>query len=177
MKELSLHVLDIAENSVSAGATRIEITVTEDLNNDLLEISIRDNGKGMDADLKERITDPFVTSRTTRKVGLGIPFLKAAAEACAGTFTIESIPGKGTTISARFQHSHLDRMPLGDLKVTFLNLIVGYPDIQWIFRYDNDGKIYQLDTQPVKEILGDVPFSDPAVIRYLKKDLENGLNK
>lgn len=177
MKELSLHILDIAENSVSAGAKRIEITVIEDLNNDILEISIKDNGRGMDAEMLERITDPFVTSRTTRKVGLGIPFLKSAAEACAGEFTIKSAPGKGTAISARFQHSHLDRMPLGDLKGTILNLIVGYPNSQWIFRYEKDGKVYQLDTKPVKEILGDVPFSDPAVIQYLKKDLENGLNK
>jgi len=175
LKELSLHILDIAENSVSAGATKIEIIVKEDLNNDLLEISIKDNGMGMDAEFLKRITDPFVTSRTTRKVGLGIPFLKAAAEACGGRFIIESLPGSGTFISASFQHSHLDRMPLGDLKGTILNLIVGYPDIQWIFRYENDGTIYYLDTKPMKEILGDVPFSDPAVIRYLNKYLENGL--
>lgn len=177
MKELSLHILDIAENSVSAGATTIEITVTEDLKNDILEISVSDNGKGMDEETLERITDPFVTSRTTRKVGLGIPFLKAAAEACAGKFSIESKLGKGTTIRARFQSSHLDRMPLGDLKGTFLNLIVGFPDVQWIFRYEKNEKAYQLDTKPVKEILGDVPFSDPAVIRYLKEDLDNGLKK
>ncbi|RPI30832.1 MAG: ATP-binding protein, partial [Chloroflexota bacterium] len=111
MREIALHLLDIAENSVAAGAKNIAISVCEDLTSDRLRASVSDDGKGMDADLVARVTDPFVTSRTTRKVGLGIPLFKAAAEACNGCLDIVSQPGKGTCIEVEFQHSHIDRMP------------------------------------------------------------------
>lgn len=175
MKELSLHILDIAENSISAGASRIEISVMEHLKNDELIIEIKDNGKGMDARTVARITDPFVTSRTTRRVGLGIPFLKAAAESCNGSFKIESKPGQGTSVQVVFQYSHIDRMPMGDLIGTLLSLIIGYADIQWVFHYQRDEKTFEFDSKPIKEYLDDVPFSDPAVIHFIRKDLETGI--
>ena len=176
MKELSLHILDIAENSVNAGASKVEITVLENINKDILTITIKDNGKGMDAETVKRVTDPFITSRTTRKVGLGLPFLKAAAEACQGSLSIHSQLGVGTQIEVNFQRSHIDRMPLGDLQTTFLNLLIGYPQVHWIFNYQINEKSFTLDDQPIKEILADVALSDPSVINYLKKMISEGVN-
>ena len=175
MRELSLHILDIAENSISAGATQIEITVIEDLLQDELWITVQDNGRGMDAEMVKRVIDPFVTSRTTRKVGLGIPLLKDAAEACNGFFTIDSEIGKGTTIRTKFQHSHIDRMPLGNLGSTFETLLIGSPEVHWIFRYQVNQKEFVLDNQPIKEALGDVPLSEPSVLSYLRDLIQNGI--
>lgn len=174
MKELSLHILDIAENSVNAGAKKIEITVVENLNKDELTITIKDNGKGMDPEKLKNIADPFITSRTTRKVGLGIPFLKAAAEACEGGFETTSERGVGTEINVKFKHSHIDRMPLGDLKSTWLNLLIGYPKVHWVLDYSINDNTYTLDDQPIKEVLNEIPLSDPQVIRYLKNEITNG---
>lgn len=174
MKELSLHILDISENSVNAGATRIEITVIENIKKDILTISVKDNGKGISAEKMEHIDDPFITSRTTRKVGLGIPFLKAAAEACQGGMQIRSKVGQGTEIEVTFQHSHIDRMPLGDLQATFLDLLIGYPQINWMFHYQVDDRVYTLDDQSLKAALEGVPLSEPAVIGYLKEEISNG---
>jgi len=175
LKELSLHILDIAENSVNAGASKVEITVLENINKDKLTIIIKDDGKGMDAETVKRVTDPFITSRTTRKVGLGLPFLKAAAEACQGSLRIHSQPGEGTQIEVNFQRSHIDRMPLGDLQTTFLNLLIGYPRVHWIFNYQVDERSFTLDDQPIKEILSGVPLSEPSVINYLKNALFEGI--
>ena len=177
MRELALHILDIAENSISAGATRIRISVEEDLRADRLAITIEDNGKGMDAETVARITDPFITSRTTRSVGLGIPFFKAAAEACEGTFNIQSRPGLGTTVTAVFQHSHIDRMPLGDLAGTLQTLIIGTPEVHWIFDYKINDETFQFDNQPIKEILEDVPLTDPSVLRYIRETLRTGISE
>lgn len=182
MRELSLHLLDLAENSVTAGANCITITVNEDLTNDRLSLRIEDDGKGMDEDTARRVSDPFVTSRTTRKVGLGIPLLKAAAESCNGNFQILSAPGKGTTIWSTFQYSHIDRMPLGNLEDTFLNLLIAHPEIRWIFKYSiNDAKdhVYEFDfdAQPVKEILDGVPLTDPSVLSYLQGIFSEGISE
>ena len=175
MRELALHILDIAENSISAGATRIKIGVTEDLNSDHLTITIEDNGKGMDAETVAKITDPFITSRTTRNVGLGIPFFKAAAEACEGHFSIQSRPGQGTTVTADFKRSHIDRMPLGDLASTLQTLIIGTPEVHWIFDYRINEDVFQFDNEPIKEILEDVPLSDPGVMKYIRETLRTGI--
>lgn len=177
MKEISLHILDIAENSVNAGATEIQILVAENIKNDELVVSIKDNGCGMDAEKVKRITDPFVTSRTTRRVGLGIPFFKAAAEACEGGFEISSEVGHGTLVLVKFRHSHIDRMPLGDIKGTFLNLLIGNPGIGWFFRYEHNENVFEFDSEPVKEILGDLPLSDPQVIKFLRGSISDGIDQ
>lgn len=177
MRELALHLLDIAENSVSAKAEKVVIEVQEDHASDRLRIRVTDNGAGMSPEMVASVTDPFVTSRTTRKVGLGIPLLKAAAEACNGGLTIESTPGKGTCVTVEFQHSHIDRMPLGNLADTWITLLIGSPEVHWIFRYTVDGRTFEFDDQPVKEILDGVPLSDPAVLKYLRGTLETGLNE
>jgi hypothetical protein len=174
LKELSLHILDIAENSVNAGSTKIDISVVENLYKDELVITIKDNGRGMDPEKLKNIADPFITSRTTRKVGLGLPFLKAAAEACDGRMEINSKLGVGTEVTVKFRLSHIDRMPLGDLKSTWLNLLVGYPNVNWVLLYRKNDRSFLLDDQPIKELLKEIPLSDPQVIRYLKNEMENG---
>ena len=175
MRELALHLLDIAENSVSAHAGTIWITVEEDLTADRLRMVVEDNGSGMDAGMVARVTDPFVTSRTTRKVGLGIPLLKAAAEACNGFFAITSTVGQGTRVTVEFQHSHIDRMPLGNLPSTFLTLVVGSPEVHWILRYRVNDQAYEFDDELIKQELGDLPLSEPAVLVYLRDLLETGI--
>jgi anti-sigma regulatory factor (Ser/Thr protein kinase) len=185
MREIALHLLDIAENSVSAKATTVDISVRENISTDRLIATVHDNGKGMDAELLGMITDPFVTSRTTRKVGLGIPLIKAAAEACNGKFTIESSPGKGTILAVEFQHSHIDRMPLGDLAGTLLTLLIAYQDIRWVFTYEavlpgvDEVEIIQwsFDSEPVREILGELPFSEPGIVTYLRSQLQVGIDE
>lgn len=175
MRELALHLLDIAENSVSAKAGTITITVEEDSRSDRLRMAVEDNGKGMDAETVARVTDPFVTSRTTRKVGLGIPLLKAAAEACDGWLTIQSEVGKGTRLEVEFQLSHIDRMPMGNLSSTILTLVIGSPEVRWIFEYITDGQSFLFDSQPVMEALDGVPLTDPAILAYLREMLETGV--
>ncbi len=171
LRELALHILDIAENSLNAGATLVSIEVVEDIAADRLTIRVADNGRGMDDQTAERVVDPFFTTRTTRKVGLGLPFLKQAAEMCSGSLTIDSKIGQGTTVTASFQRSHIDRMPLGDLPGTCLTLIVGYPQADFTFRHTVGDTSTQLDTRPIKAELGDVPLSEPDVIAYLKDQI------
>jgi anti-sigma regulatory factor (Ser/Thr protein kinase) len=181
MREIALHLLDLAENSAAAGARTVKISVCEDVKADQLTLAIEDDGKGMDAETVKRVTDPFYTSRTTRKVGLGIPLLKAAAEACNGNLTVQSQPGKGTRIDVRFQHSHIDRMPLGNLADTCLSLTTGHPDIHWIFQYEarpsNGAKPieFEFDDEPVKQALGEVPLTHPEVLTFLRDQFNHGI--
>lgn len=175
MRELALHILDIAENSISANASEIKILVEENIPHDTLRILIEDDGKGMDAETLAKITDPFVTSRTTRKVGLGIPFFKAAAEACEGSLTIRSKPGLGTSVEVFFKHSHIDRMPLGDMTGTLMTLIIGTPDVHWIFEYRVDEKWFVFDDEPIKQTLDGIPLSEPAVMKFIRQALVEGI--
>lgn len=176
-RELAHHILDIAENGVTAGASLLTITVCEDRRADRLTISIADNGRGMSPELVAQVTDPWVTSRTTRKVGLGIPFFKQTAQMCDGDFHIESVVGQGTTTTATFRYSHVDRPPLGDLVGTVLSLVVGYPQTAVCYRHCVDGQEFVLDTREVRAVLGDeVPLSDPEVLAFLRETLEEGLH-
>lgn len=175
MREISLHLLDIAENSVSAGASTVEIAVEEDLAHDRLRASIRDDGCGMEDDLLAQVSDPFVTTRTTRKVGLGIPLLQEAAEACNGSLRITSKPGQGTCVQVEFQHSHIDRMPLGDLGGTWLALTVGFPQTHWVFRYRLNGAEFVFDDEPVKRALEGIPLTEPDVLTFIRVSLERGI--
>ena len=180
MREITLHLLDITENSVSAGAKNIKIDITEDLAEDRLLVSVQDDGKGMDADTVAKITDPFTTSRTSRNVGLGIPLLKDAAEFCNGGLKVTSNPGKGTTVTVTFQHSHIDRMPLGDLPGTILSMVVAHDDLHWVFDYAYRSKhgqtrTFKFDDGPIKDTLGDVRLSTPEVLGYIRQMLEEGI--
>lgn len=183
MREIALHLLDIAENGVSAGASRIEMLVEEDLVNDRLKLVVQDNGKGIDEQLLKQVTNPFVTSRTTRKVGLGLPLFKAAAEACQGRFQISSTPGQGTCVEIEFQHSHIDRMPLGDLVSTWLTLIVGFSQIHWLFCYrarvqpDKADIEFTFDDEPIKQELGEIPLTEPSILTFMRELLQEGVSR
>jgi len=181
MREIALHLLDIAENSVAANAKNIMLAVCENLQGDQLTASVIDDGKGMSAEMAASVVDPFVTSRTTRKVGLGIPLFKTAAEACNGKLVINSEIGKGTRLDVEFQHSHIDRMPLGDLPCTMLTLFVAYPQIHWLFDYSvipASGKSeekFVFDTQPVMAELGDMSLTEPSVLAFIREYIEDGV--
>ena len=175
LRELALHILDLAENSLNAGATLVTIEINEDEAADRLTIRIADNGRGMDAESVQRVTDPFFTTRTTRRVGLGIPFLKQATELSNGSLTIESQVGVGTTVTAIFQYSHLNRMPLGDVTNTILGLVVGNPQSDFIYRHRAGERFFEFDTRPIKQVLGDVPLSEPQVIEFLRREISDSL--
>ncbi|GBD95640.1 MAG TPA: ATP-binding protein [Nitrospirae bacterium] len=176
MEDLSLHILDIAENSISAGARRIRIKIIEDIKKNLLLIEISDNGKGMDREMFEHACDPFYTTRTTRRVGLGIPLLAQAARECMGDIKISTEKGKGSTITATFQYNHIDRKPLGDIGKTMIVLIASNPDIDFIFEHKKNGNSYILDTANIKKELDGVPINTPAVIKIIKDDISAWLN-
>ncbi len=179
MREITLHLIDLAENSVSAGARTIKIGVCEDLKADRLTASIEDDGRGMDAETVKKVTDPFYTSRTTRKVGLGIPLFKEAAEECNGELNISSKLGEGTRVEVSFKHSHIDRMPLGNLSTTFLGLLVGHPDLHWVFRYtarkDGAEETFEFDDQPIKETLDGLPLTHPEVLGFVRGMIDEGV--
>jgi hypothetical protein len=172
LPELSLNILDIANNSIRAGADLITIEVRISNINDILSIRITDNGCGMTADQISKVGDPFYTTRSTRSVGLGIPFLKQAAEATGGSMYIDSVPDKGTTIYASFGLSHIDRMPLGDICSTIYTLIMANQSIDFLYIYECDGKEYQLDTRQFRQILGDIRFDTPEVAGFIRSFLK-----
>ncbi len=167
MTEISLNILDVAQNSISAGAKLIEISVVADIKSDTLTVVIKDNGCGMDEEKLKKVIDPFFTTRTTRKVGLGIPFYKLAAENTGGTFNITSQLGLGTTVTAVFGLSHIDRMPLGDINFTIHTLVTLNSEIDFYYLYEIDERSFTLDTKEFREILGDIPFNSPEVSAYI----------
>jgi anti-sigma regulatory factor (Ser/Thr protein kinase) len=173
MEDLSLHILDIAENSIRAGAKTVEIRVEEDPENDRLAIIIRDDGAGMDETVKRRALDPFFTTKEGKPVGLGLALLAEAARRAGGAVTIESERGRGTTIAATFQYAHVDRQPLGDMGKTVEALIVGNPDVEFVFAgYGPRGK-WWLDTQGIRRALGAVPIGSGEGIRMIRDILES----
>ena len=172
MKELSLNILDIAENSVKAGATLTEITLSE--TDDTLTITIKDDGCGMSEKILESVTNPFYTTRTTRPVGLGIPLFKLAAEQTGGDIEIhskvksESCDLHGTSVKALFYKNHIDFTPLGDLISTVTTLIFGHPDTDFLYVHKKDGKEIRLDTRELRSVLEDVPLNSYEVIEWIR---------
>ena len=175
MEDLSLHVLDIVENSVAAGAGRVEILLEEDAEKDVLTLEIRDNGRGMDEATMQAATDPFFTTKTVRRVGLGLPLLKQAVEESEGSFSVASEKGMGTAISATFRLSHIDRKPVGDMGATIMVLIAGNPGIRVLFTYRTNDYAYHLDTGEITEQLGEIPLNSPEVLKLIREDIEQGM--
>ncbi len=165
MKELSLNILDVAKNSVTAGATKIEILVEE--TEERITITITDNGCGMTPEFVQKVTDPFTTTRTTRKVGMGLPLMKMEAQMSGGDLSIESQVGKGTTVKSWFDPGNIDMPPLGDIISSVTTLIQGSPDIDFIFTHRTPTGEYTLDTGEIRQIMGDIPLSEPEVIAWL----------
>ncbi len=175
MRELSLHILDIVQNSIAAGAVLIEINIHEDIKNDILSFTIIDNGKGMSQELLDTVCDPFKTSRQTRKIGLGISLLKAAAERCDGGLDIVSEVGKGTSVKTHFVYSHIDRSPLGEMVETMLTLISSNPSIDFIYHHCVNDREFQFETKEIKKVLKDVPINTVEVFIWMKENLNEGI--
>ena len=175
MRELSLHILDMLENALEAGATRVDLNIFEDLGVDRLTIVVQDNGRGMDAETARRALDPFFTTRTTRHVGLGLPLLTAAARRCEGNLALESAPGQGTTVRASFRHNHLDRAPLGNLTDTLLAFLLSERgEIELCYCHQVDGRAFEFDTAAIRAELGEVPLSHPQVREWLSEYIAEG---
>jgi hypothetical protein len=175
LKDFSLHLLDLAQNSLRAAATVIRFNFEEDVTENRLNIEIEDNGRGMNPVAIKKAVDPFFTTRTTRKVGLGVSLFAAAAKRCGGEFAISSMPGKGTKLTASFLLNHWDTPPMGDMAGTLITLIAGNPKVDFIYRHRRGNAEYLFDTRNIKELLEDVPISSPTVLAYLEEHLRNGL--
>ncbi|MBP1747708.1 MAG: Histidine kinase-, gyrase and HSP90-like ATPase [Deltaproteobacteria bacterium] len=175
MEDISSHIMDIVMNSVTAGAQHIAIAVEKDPRTSVLSLTISDDGSGMDADMVMKVQDPFFSTKTGRKVGLGIPLLKGTAETTGGSFALTSAKGAGTSIMATFDSRHPDLPPLGNIRDTFFVLIVSHPEIDFSLRYSVDGKDFLLDTAEWKNELDGVPLNHPEVIGFLSKYLDEHL--
>ena len=177
MKDLALHILDILQNSVMAGATMIKLRIDEIPDEDRYMVKFTDNGKGMDAEMVKHVTDPFFTTRTTRKVGLGLPLLKQNAERTGGEMTINSQPGKGTEVEVEFSYKHIDRLPSGDIAGTLALTASSYPAIDFKYTHNTPHGTFVFDTVEIKETLGDLPIANAQVIAFMKDLIRDNLKE
>ena len=177
MLELALHILDIAENSVRAGAKTVFIDISEDRMRDRLEIEIRDDGAGMDEATLKKAMDPFYTSKKVRKVGLGLPLLMEAAIRAGGSFTIDSHEGSGTRVSVGFQLSHIDRQPLGDLTGAIMVLLAGNAGVDFVCRHECEGNVFTLDTREIRKEIGDIPLNHMEVLKFIRQHVTEGFKE
>jgi anti-sigma regulatory factor (Ser/Thr protein kinase) len=175
VKELALHILDLLQNSVEAGASRVGVDIIEDATTDQMVVEVRDDGKGMAPELVERVLDPFVTTRRTRRVGLGLPLLAASARQAGGEVRVESSPGAGTRIVASFGLSHVDRAPLGDMAATIVAILAANPQLKLHYRHRRDGGEALFDTEAIEERMGSVPWDKPQVALWARDAIRSGL--
>jgi len=168
MEDISLHILDIAENSIGADATVIAISISEDTAKDLFSVEIEDNGRGIPEDMRSKVLDPFCTSRTTRKVGLGLPLLAQAARETGGDISVRSGSASGTIVTATFKKSHIDMKPLGNMAETLVVLIAGNPKVDFLFTYNKNSNTFSLDTREIKKELDGVPINSSSVLSFLR---------
>ncbi len=177
MEEISLHVLDIAENSINSGATELAITIEELPGDGLLSVSIADDGGGIASDMLPKVADPFTTSRTTRKVGLGLAFLQEACCSAGGNLQVRS-DCRGTVVAATFQYGHIDRPPLGDMASTLVVLVATKPGLRVSYRHDVGDRTFEFDTKQLDEWFGDLGEKQqrsPVVLQWLRRYLEDNL--
>jgi anti-sigma regulatory factor (Ser/Thr protein kinase) len=177
MKDLSLHVMDILQNSTRAGATTIELIIVEDTQKDTYSLQFVDNGCGMDEETVQKVIDPFFTTRTVRKVGLGLPLIKQNAERTGGSFHIQSQQGRGTTVQVVFSHQNIDRPALGDIAGAIVLTASAFPNIHFIYKHIKDGKEYLFDTAEINEVLDGVSMQDPEIIQYLREMISENLKE
>jgi hypothetical protein len=181
VRELSQHLLDLLENSIQAGARRVKLEIAESTTQNRLWFRISDDGRGMDAETLRRVTDPFFTTRTTRHVGLGLPLLQEAARRCQGDLTIASHPGVGTTVEVWFRRDHIDRAPLGDIQTTLMSALLlnqagdAPQQFDLTYRHVMDEREFAFDTAEMRDMLGDVPLSHPAVREWVEGYIQEGL--
>jgi hypothetical protein len=174
MKELALHILDVLENAAEAGATRVSLVIEEDRKADRMVIRVADNGRGMDPETAGRVTDPFVTTRTTRHVGLGLPLFSEAARRTDGSLRVDSVAGQGTTVTATFGLSHIDRAPLGDVPSAIMSILLSDRKMDLEYRHTRDGAEFRFDSRELCEELGDVQLSDPRIGSWVLDYLREG---
>jgi Histidine kinase-, DNA gyrase B-, and HSP90-like ATPase len=177
MQDLSLHVLDVAENGIKAGADLIRIVIEENPEEDRLMMTISDNGRGMEPEFLARVLDPFVTTRTTRKVGLGLSLLQQTAEEADGCLKVDSKPGQGTRVDVAMNYGHIDRKPMGDMAETIITLIQGNAAVDFAYEHIKNGKKYSLNTAEIRQELEEIPLDNPEVIKIIKGDLDEGLEE
>jgi anti-sigma regulatory factor (Ser/Thr protein kinase) len=177
MLELAAHILDIAENSVRAGARLIEIDIDEDTAKDFLSIEIIDDGQGMKQEEIKKVLDPFYTTKTVRRFGLGLPLFADAAQRAGGSFQINSEEGKGTTVKATFGLSHVDRQPMGDITGTLIILIAGNSDIDFFYRHRHNDRQFEMDTRVIRQEIDDIPINHPDILKYIRGILEEGFSE
>ena len=177
MKELAMHVYDLMENSTAANSSLVKLTIRDSIKDNIYHFTIEDNGKGMSPELLARVTDPYTTSRTTRKVGLGLPLIKMNTENCGGGMTIESTVGKGTTLKFWFQHDHWDRPPMGDLSGTIVMLCAAHQDIHIIYTHITDYGEFVFDTDEIHEALDGMDMNDVKVYTWLKDMVQENLEE
>ncbi|MBM3300136.1 MAG: ATP-binding protein [Deltaproteobacteria bacterium] len=177
MEDLSLHILDVAENGIIAGATLIEITVEEDVKGDRLTVTVRDNGRGMEPEFLARVLDPFTATRTTRKVGLGLSLFQQSAQEAGGRLEIESTPGAGTKVMAFMSHGHIDRKPMGNMVATVTTLIEGNPEVDFVYTHRINSREYVLDTRELRQELEEIPLNNPQVVAWINEHLTSGLRE
>ncbi len=177
MPELSLNILDLAENSFTAGASSLEIIIEERQAEDTLSITVKDNGKGMDKEAAQKAADPFFSEKKGKKWGLGIPFLQQTADLCKGKLTILSTPGSGTSITLTVRLSHVDRPPLGALGSTIVTLTAGHADRDISLFLRKNSRTYEFKTETIRTELKGVNLSHPEILQYIETDIQRGIKE
>lgn len=177
MKELSLHVYDLLENSIAANANKIELSIRDSIKDNVYDFTITDNGKGMSPEFLAKVTDPWTTTRTTRKVGLGLPLIKMNSENAGGGMEITSQVGVGTKLHFWFQHNHYDRPPMGDIAGTMVMLCSQYEDIHFVYTHTTDNDTFVFDTDEIKEALDGMSMKELSILRYLKEMIQENLSE
>ena len=177
MRELADNIMDIAQNSISAGASLTEVHIRVSHADDRITFIFKDDGCGMDEELVKSVTEPFTTTRTTRKVGLGLPLLKQTAEMTGGTMDIQSTANVGTVVTASFGLRHLDRPPMGDVPGAWFSLVVMNPEKDFLFTFDYDGKDFTFDTRMVREAVAPIPLNQMEISAWIKDCLFTEINE
>ncbi len=177
MREISLHILDLIQNSIEAEATSVKLEIIEDIVNDRMIIRVSDNGRGMNEKMRQLVIDPFITTRTTRRIGLGLPLMDMSTKRCDGYLDINSIPGQGTVIEAMYRHSHYDRPPMGNLPETIKSILVANPELQFFYSHTFNDQSLSVSSQEIADILDGIPLTQPDVLiwldGYLSESIDN----
>ena len=177
MEDIAMHILEILMNSIGAGASIVLLKIRNSFKDDVIEIEVDDNGKGMSKEKAEKAASPFHTSRTTRKIGMGLAFLKGLCDTCNGEFKIESEEGVGTKVIAKIQKSHIDTPELGDLGEISMDILQGNEDLNYTLEYNSDVGSFIFSLEEIKELLGGVSINEPEILLWIKDYINQGIEQ
>lgn len=177
MEDIAMHILEILMNSIKAGASLIILKIRDSFNDDIISVSVEDNGKGMDAEMAAKAADPFTTSRTTRRIGMGLSFMKGLAETCGGTFRLSSEPGKGTLVEASVQKLNIDTPDLGDIGEIMMASIQSDENIDYVLEYTTDYSEFIFDSREIKKELEGVSLAEPEILLWIKDYINQGIEQ